>query len=114
LSSSSTAWVIHQPQVVSNITEGELIAFLNADLTNEREYTNSFYCGHFAKELARNASKYNITLGAVFVSHDNNFIDYDNHLMNYIYVNEELIFIEPQTDYFYLKEELPYPYHKLY
>ena len=114
LSSSSTAWVIHQPQDVSNLTEDELVAFLNADLTNEREYTSYFTCGHFARELARNATAYNITLGGAIVSPDNNFMDYDNHLMNYVYINGTLIFIEPQNDQYYPRDGLWYPYHKLY
>jgi len=108
----SNAYIIIHAPVVSNITYEELDNFLNSDTTDMREYTTNYTCGYFARDLARNATTYNITLGGIIVSPGPSFMDHDNHIMNYIYVNGSIVYIEPQTDM--TSEDLGYDYYILY
>jgi len=110
---STNAYTIIHVQSVSNITYEELDAFLDLDKTDKHEYIKGIYdCGYFARDLARNATAYNITLGGIIVSPDQSFMDRNNHVMNYVYVNGSMIYIEPQTDM--TSELLTYDYYLLY
>ena len=114
LISQTTAWnIIRQPEV-SNISDGELQNFLTLDQTDTKEYTNVFQCGHFSRQLAKNATAYNITLGGAILGHDPSFRGYDNHIVNYVYINGTIQFIEPQNDQLMRLNQSGYEYFKLY
>lgn len=86
-----------------------LIQFLDDDLTDEITYhydpnrgMDHFVCTGFTRALAENASKHNITLGAIGVR------DYLNikasryrHAMNYVIADGKFYIIEPQDDWIY-------------
>ena len=72
--------------------------FLEEDKTNEHEYLPWYTCGHYARDFARNASEYNLSIGSVKLGNHPTFRGYDNHDMNYIMVNETIVIIDPQTD----------------
>jgi len=112
LVSTINAYTIIPAPIVSDISYEMLDNFLFNDTTNERNYTDIYQCGHFSRDLAKNASAYNITLGGIITSPNPSFMDYDNHLMNFIYVNGTMIFIEPQTDM--TSSDLVDDYFKLY
>ena len=77
----------------------EVLDFLYSDTTDSREYTKWRYdCGYFTRDLARNASMHNITLGGAILSNNPTFSRYNNHIINYFEANGELYFIAPQTD----------------
>ena len=115
LISQASAWTIIRQKEVSDISELELWNFLAIDQTDQIKYTEYFQCGHFARRLAINASYYNITLGGVTLSTNNNFMDYDNHAINYVYINGSIVFIRPQSDkYGNYSSLLPYKYYRLY
>ena len=115
LISQTTAWnIIRQPEV-SNITQEALNTFLLNDSTNNHTYIKGMYdCGYFARDLARNASKLNITLGGVILGYTPTFRDYDNHIANYVYINGSLQFIEPQNDQLMRLNQTGYDFYKLY
>jgi len=91
---SSVHGEVQQPEV----TMDNLVAFLSSDATDQHEYLPWFTCGHFARDLARNASAQNITIGSAIVGNHPTFLGHENHIINYIYIDNELVFIEPQTD----------------
>ena len=78
-----------------------LTAFLTSDTTDQRVYNpgplNRYDCGYFSSDLAANASKFNISLGTIILEPD--YGDY--HVMNYVYINDSLVIIEPQSDKLY-------------
>ena len=97
-----------------NLTE--LSKFLQVDTTDKHEYTAWYTCGHFARDLARNASRQSITLGGAICGSHPIFRGHQNHIINYIEINDTLYFIEPQTDYIMQVDEIfvQYRFVRLY
>ena len=89
-----------------------LTIFLESDSTNEHIYNDDPYfgviynCGFFARDLSRNASKHNISIGGAMVGTHPRFNGCDNHAINYIIIDEEMIFIEPQNDMLLTMDDL--------
>ena len=76
--------------------------FLMLDNTDEHEYLPYYTCGHFSRDLARNASEHNITMGSVILSNHPRFRGKGNsHIVNYIMMNNTIMLINPQTDEMY-------------
>jgi len=99
---------------VSNISEDGLKMFLFWDDTDLNEYTQYYDCDHFVRDTARSALNFNITMGGVILSNDYGFKD-ETHAMNYIYIDNEIILIEPQTDeLFSIHEITEYRYVKFF
>lgn len=99
-----------------------LIEFLTNDTTDQNEFRPYYTCGHFSRDLARNAHSHNKTMGSAILSDNREFNAYDNHIINYVYVrgngtfpvNGTIIFIEPRTDRLFKFKDIPYKYIKLY
>ena len=99
---------------VSNISDDELKMFLFWDDTDLKEYTQYYDCDHFVRDTARSALDFNITMGGAILSNDYEFRA-ETHAMNYIYIHNEIILIEPQTDKFYpIHEMVEYRYIKFF
>ena len=66
--------------------------------------------------LARNASVSNISIGSAILGNHPVFRGYQNHIVNYIIINETLYFIEPQTDHIMQLDEIfmQYRFVRLY
>ncbi len=88
--------LIYSVRAETNITE--LQDFLEVDTTDEHEYLPWYSCGHFTRDLAHNATEYNISLGGAICGNHPVFRGHQNHIINYIKINDTLYFIEPQTD----------------
>jgi hypothetical protein len=95
--------------VSANLTE-----FLTTDTTDQNEYLPYYTCGHFARELTHNAHKINKTMGSAILGDSPVFRGYNNHIVNYVFINGTLLFIEPQTDNIFKLKDIPYKYIKLY
>lgn len=95
--------------VSANLTE-----FLAADTTDQNEYSQYYTCGHFARELSHNAHKINKTMGGAILGNFRGFRGYGNHIVNYVFINGTIVFIEPQTDDLFKLDDAPYKYVKLY
>ena len=81
---------------------GDLEQFLGEDTTDQHEYLPWYTCGHFARDLARNVSEHNLTIGSVILSSHPVFRGKCNsHIVNYIQINDTIIIIDPQTDEVY-------------
>lgn len=100
----------------SEVSIDNITAFLTNDTTDNHECLPWYTCGHFARSLARNASEQNITMGSAIVGNHPTLRGHGNHIINYVYVNDELLFIEPQTDtLMYLSDVLfEWEYIRLY
>lgn len=94
----------------------KLYNFLNKDTTDKHKYTTWYTCGHFSRDLAKNASRQNITLGGAICGNHPAFRGHQNHIINYIKINDKLYFIEPQTDYIMQVDEIfvQYRFVRLY
>ena len=92
----------------------DVIAFLAEDQTDTHEYLPWYTCGHYSRELARNASDHNLTIGSVILGHHPVFRGYQNHIMNYFTVNGIISIIEPQTDQIMNLNNTMYRYYRLY
>lgn len=92
----------------------DIVSFLAEDQTDTHEYLPWYTCGHFARDLARNASEHNISIGGVILGNHPVFIGYNNHIMNYFIVNESIWIIEPQTDQLMNLNDTMYNYYRLY
>jgi len=101
----------HDKIIPSNILD-----FLDTDKTDENEYTMFYTCGHFSRDLSKNAMQNDIKIGSAIVWNHPVFKGYQNHIINYIEINEMLYFIEPQTDEIMLLDEIfmQYRYVRLY
>jgi len=100
---------------VSNMSIEGLNKLLQDDNTNNHTYTSGTYdCGYFSRDLAFNASKNGVIMGGAILGHNPNFNGYNNHIVNYIYVNNTLTFIEPQTDEIFDFNQSGYEFYKLY
>lgn len=89
-----------------NTTISDLTQFLDDDQTDKNEYLPWYTCGHFTRDLAKNASEYNISLGGAICGNHPVFKWYENHIINYIKINDTLYFIEPQTDRIMILDEV--------
>lgn len=73
--------------------------FLKNDTTDLREHLVYYNCGHFSRDLARNASKQNISIGSMILSNHPVFRGkWNSHIVNYVMVNGTIAIIDPQTD----------------
>ena len=95
--------------VSANLTE-----FLAEDTTDQNEYLPYYTCGHFARELSHNAHKINKTMGGAIFGNFRGLRGHNNHIVNYVFINGTIIFIEPQTDGLFKLEDALYKYVKLY
>ena len=101
------------PNGSANINE--IQEFLENDTTNNNTYLLWYTCGHFSRDLARNASEQNITIGSVILSNHPVFGGkWNSHIMNYVMDNEIIYFIEPQTDVITYLNQSMYEYYRLY
>ena len=81
--------------VTGEVTVDELQMFLDNDNTGESEYVLWYNCGHAARDLARNASEHNLTIGSAIVSNHPVFSGkWNSHIINYIYIDGEILFID--------------------
>lgn len=100
----------------------DVIAFLVDDQTDTHEYLPWYSCGHYSRDLARNASEHNLSIGSVILSNHPVFGGkYGSHIVNYVMINDSIIIIiDPQTDsMFYLNpsmlfDEKSFRYYRLY
>lgn len=76
----------------------EIEQFLADDTTENNTYLPWYLCGHYARDLVRNASDYNLSIGSVKLGNHPTFRGHDNHDVNYIMVNETIVIIDPQSD----------------
>ena len=79
----------------------QLNQFLAADKTDQNEWKEYYFCSHYTQYLVRNAESYNILLGGAIVSNHPVFgtdYSYNTYIINYVYINNEIIFIDSQTD----------------
>lgn len=104
--------VTYDVKAETNISELE--EFLDIDKTDEHEYLPWYSCGHFSRDLARNATKHNLTIGSVILGNHPVFRGYDNHIMNYVMDNDTIILIEPQTDRMLTLDQTMHTYYRLY
>lgn len=79
-----------------NITT--FVEFLANDTTDEHEYLPWYTCGHFSRDLAKNGTIDNLSIGSAILGNHPRFAGCNNHVINYVYINDTIIFIEPQTD----------------
>ena len=67
------------------------------DTTKKQEYTVSYYCWHFTQDYAKNASLAGWDVGVLGLGQNQGMTGYQNHVMNYIIIDGNLVIIEPQT-----------------
>ena len=93
----------------------EIEDFLINDTTDQNELLPWYTCGHYSRDLARNASEHNLTIGSVMLSNHPVFRGkWNSHLMNYFTVNGTIYLIEPQTDMIKLLGQSWFQYYRLY
>lgn len=100
------------PIYAENTNLSELLIFLDEDKTNENEYMPWYTCGHFARDVSRNSGELNI--GSAILGNNSVFRGHNNHIINYVYIDDELLFIESQTDELYYATMSNYRYVRLY
>lgn len=91
-----------------------LTEFLANDSTDTHEYLPYYTCGHYSRDLARNATENNITLGSVILGYHPTFRGHQNHIMNYYMNNDIVMLIEPQTDQVLYLNDTMYIYYRIY
>lgn len=105
---------------VSNLDDiDKLNQFLVADKTDQNEWKEYYSCGHYVRDLVESAESQGILLGGALVSNHPVFrteYDYNTHILNYVYVKNEIVFIDAQTDELYRLSDVFYiwEYVKLY
>ena len=90
--------------IVSAEEPDELISveqFLANDTTEQNIKTDWYTCGHYVRDLARNASKHNISMGGIIFSNHPRFAGYNNHIANYIVIDNRTAIIDARTDQIY-------------
>ena len=93
----------------------DVILFISEDQTDTHEYLPWYSCGHFARDLARNASEHNISIGSVILSNHPVFRGkWNSHIMNYFTTNGSIKLIEPRTDQIMNLNDTMYGYYRLY
>lgn len=105
------------------ITEHPLITtlkeFMKRDTTSDKLYSKGYYdCGHFARDLSKNASTENIKIGSIVLHYDAKGKGYNGHIMNYIIVDDIFYIINPESDFIipwkdYIHNKT-WKYYKLY
>ena len=101
--------------MVSGESIEDVQAFLVNDTTDTHEWLPYYSCGHFARDLSRNATQHNITIGSVILSESSVLNGkYRSHSVNYFTDNNTIYLIEPQTDDISLLNQSMYPYYRLY
>ena len=88
--------------------------FLVNDTTDQHKYLPWYTCGHYARDLSRNASEHNLTIGSVILGNHPVFRGYNNHAVNYVIENNTIWIIEPQTDQILQLNDTMYGYYRLY
>lgn len=87
----------------------DVFDFLDNDTTDQHEHLPWYSCGHFARDLARNVSEHNLSIGGVILSNHPTFSGkWNSHIINYVEVNDTIYFIDPQTDWVMNFDELQY------
>lgn len=77
----------------------DVISFLEVDQTDTHEYLPWYSCGHYSRDLARNASEHTLSIGSVILSNHPVFGGkWNSHIVNYVMINESIVIICPQTD----------------
>ena len=92
----------------------KLQLFLEVDTTDQNVWDRWYTSGHFARDLARNASKYDLEIGSVILGNNLRFRGYNNYIINYVIINDILVVIDPDTDGLLLLDDAPYKYFRLY
>lgn len=88
--------------------------FLAKDTTDQHEYKPYYSCGHYARDMAKNASLYNLSIGSCILGYHPTFRGYQNHIVNYIMQDTQIVIIEPQTDQMMYLNDTMYNYYRLY
>lgn len=106
----ATIWIIFCILTIGLISTGIIVSaeennelieikqFLKDDTTDQNERTEWYTCGHFVRDLSRNASKNNISIGAAILGNHPRFSGYENHITNYIIINGEIAIIDVFSD----------------
>lgn len=89
-------------------------AFLVNDTTDSHEWLPYYSCGHFARDLSRNASQLNISISSAILGNNPVLRGHSNHIVNYIIDNNTVYLIEPQTDEIFLLNQSGYRFYRLY
>lgn len=92
----------------------KVIQFLEDDTTDENEWTQWYTSGHYARDLAKNASLHNISMGSVILGNKKMFRGYDNYIMNYVMIENVMVTINPENDRLLFLDQTPYKYFRLY
>ena len=100
--------------IVSGESIEDIESFLMNDITDNREWLSYYSCGHFSRDLARNASLVNITLGSAILGNHPVLRGRNNHIVNYVIIENKMYLIEPQTDGISLLNQTVYSYYRLY
>lgn len=105
------------------VTESPIITtlkeFMERDTTSDKIYSKGYYdCGHFARDLSKNASSVNIKLGSILLHNDAKGQGYGGHAMNYVIVDNMFYIINPESDFIMSWEDYihrrTWKYYKLY
>lgn len=89
--------------------------FLAEDTTNEHIWEEWYTSGHYARDLARNASEHNISMGSMILGTKKMFKGYDNYIVSYVEIDGKYVIIDPHTDEIYELQRLGhYTYYRVY
>lgn len=97
--------------------------FLEQDKTDEGFYLDdtklnlTYTCGHFTRQLIKNATEQDIFLGSAILGTEKYFRGSNNHIVCYFTIDREYYFVESQTDDIFSSEtayNYGYKYVKLY
>lgn len=102
------------PPTVHGETLEDIESFLVNDTTDTHHYLPYYTCGHFSRDLSYNASLHNISIGSVILGNNPVLRGYNNHIMNYIIIENKIYLIEPQTDEISMLNQTMYNYYRLY
>ena len=101
-------------EIVSGESIEDIESFLVNDTTDTHQYLPYYTCGHFSRELSYNASLHNISVGSVILGNNPVLRGKNNHIMNYIIIENKVYLIEPQSDEVFLLNQSEYLYYRLY
>ena len=128
----ATIWIIFCILTIGLISTGiiasaeesneliEIEQFLKDDTTDQNERTEWYTCGHFVRDLSRNASKSNISIGAMILGNHPRFSGRQNHITNYAIINGRIAVIDVYSDYIYelnkglWMDDQQFKYYRLY
>ena len=101
--------------LLPSVSMESITSFLLEDKTDKGEHSEWYSCGHFSRDLARNASEQNISMGSVILSNHPVFRGmWNSHIMNYFIINDSIWIIEPQEDHIMRLNDTMYNYYRLY